>query len=288
VPGSTDRDIAAHRRRAPHADVPVRHKRQSRPVDPAVGPGVSESVVPFMFEKIGERETIFSVSPRNLVRLACAAVGAAWTLAIAPVPSAFAVPSVASGPCPDVEVVFARGTGEPDGVGWIGQEFVDSLRSKIGPKSMGVYAVNYPATMDFPTAVDGINDAGLHVEHTAATCPSTKMVLGGFSQGAAVMGFVTSAAVPDGAPAGAPRPMPPEVANHVAAVTLFGTPSSNFMNSVGAPPLVIGPLYLAKTTELCAAGDPICSEGGDWAAHNAYVDVGMVNQAATFAADRLK
>jgi hypothetical protein len=222
-----------------------------------------------------------------MVRFACAALVTIWALATAPAPDVSAAPSVSAAGCPDVEVVFARGTGEPAGVGEIGQTFVDSLRSKIGPKSMAVYAVNYPATMDFPTAIDGINDARVHVEHTAATCPNTKMVLGGFSQGAAVMGFVTSAAVPDGAPSGAPRPMPPDVANHVAAVALFGTPSSNFMNSVGAPPLVIGPLYMAKTTELCAAGDPVCSDGGDWAAHSAYTDDGMVDQAATFAASHL-
>jgi cutinase len=227
------------------------------------------------------------VIPRIIVRFACAALITLWALAEAPDPNASAAPSVASGSCPDVEVVFARGTGEPAGVGFIGQAFVDSLRSKIGPKSMDVYGVNYPATIDFPTALDGINDAGLHIEHTAAACPNTKMVLGGFSQGAAVMGFVTSAAIPDGAPSGAPKPMPPDVANHVAAVALFGTPSSNFMNTVGAPPLAIGPLYMAKTTELCAAGDPVCSDGGDFAAHNSYADIGMVDQAATFAAGHL-
>ncbi|MDT5348419.1 MAG: cutinase [Mycobacterium sp.] len=240
-----------------------------------------------MFEKNTRVGILASVSPRDIVRFACATLTATWALASAPVPSAAAAPSVTAGSCPDVEVVFARGTGEPAGVGFIGQAFVDSLRSKIGPKSMDVYAVNYPATIDFPTAIDGINDAGVHIEHKAATCPNTKIVLGGFSQGAAVTGFVTSAAVPDGAPSGAPRPMPPDVANHVAAVVLFGAPSSNFMNSVGAPPLTIGPLYMAKTTELCAAGDPVCSDGGDWAAHNSYVDDGMVYQAATFAVSHL-
>jgi cutinase len=35
--------------------------------------------------------------------------------------------------------------------------------------------------------VDGISDAGHHVESMAASCPRTKMVLGGYSQGAAVM-----------------------------------------------------------------------------------------------------
>ena len=40
------------------------------------------------------------------------------------------------------------------------------------------------------------------------------------------MGFVTSAAVPDGVdPATVPKPMDPEVANHVSSVVLFGTPN---------------------------------------------------------------
>jgi hypothetical protein len=189
--------------------------------------------------------------------------------------------------CPDVEVVFARGTDEAPGVGKVGQAFVDSLRPKIGPKSMAVYAVDYPATMDFPRAMTGINDAGTHVEHMATSCPATKMVLGGYSQGAAIMGFVTSAAIPDGAPEDAPKPMPLEVANHVAAVTLFSTPSDQFMSMVGQPGIVIGPAYVAKTTQLCASGDPICSSGGDWAVHDHYASDPTIEQGAAFAAARI-
>ena len=187
-----------------------------------------------------------------------------------------------------MQAIFARGTTEVPGVGGIGQAFVDSLQSKVGPKSFGVYAVDYPASTDFHTALDGIKDAGGHVESMAANCPKTKMVLGGYSQGAAVMGFVTSAAIPDGVDAAdVPKPMPADVANHVAAVTLFGAPSNRFMDTVGAPQVVIGPLYQPKTLELCAADDPVCSDGGDWAAHAAYADDGMVDQAASFAVSHL-
>jgi cutinase len=219
--------------------------------------------------------------------LASAALSGASALVTVSVPSASAAPSVTNPGCPNVEVVFARGTGEAPGVGYFGQAFVDALRAKVGGKSLGVYGVNYPATIDFHTGMEGIDDAGNHVEQTAASCPTTKIVLGGFSQGAAVMGFVTSAAIPDGAPADAPKPMPPDVANHVAAVALFGTPSNGFMTQVGMPPIVIGPLYVPKTTELCADGDPVCANGGDFAAHNSYADNGMVDQAATFAASHL-
>ena len=187
-----------------------------------------------------------------------------------------------------MEAVFARGTGETPGVGRIGKAFIASLQSKVGPKSFGVYAVDYPASEDLSRAVDGIRDAGNHIESMAANCPNTKMVLGGYSQGAAVMGFVTSSAMPDGFDAAdAPKPMPPDVAGHVAAVTLFGTPSHRFSDTVGQPHVVIGPLYQPKTLELCASHDPICSDGSDWAAHVAYVDDGMVDQAVNFAVNHL-
>jgi hypothetical protein len=135
------------------------------------------------------------------------------------------IPSASAQPCPDVEVVFARGTTEDPGVGPTGQAFVDALRARVGTKSIGIYPVDYPATTNFSTALDGISNASTHIEATAANCPNTKLILGGFSQGAAVMGFVTANVIPDGAPEGVPNPMPPDVANHVAAVALFGKPN---------------------------------------------------------------
>lgn len=214
---------------------------------------------------------------------------ATWALVNVPLPSASAQPSGSpQPPCPDVEVIFARGTFEPPGVGGVGQVFVDAVRSKVGARSVEVYAVNYPASTDFPTGIDGVRDASAHIEATAASCPKTKMVLGGFSQGAAVMGFVTSAVVPDGIDAaGVPAPMRPEIAQHVAAVALLGKPSNRFMSMINQPPVVIGPLYTSKTIDLCVSNDPICADAGDGAAHNLYAVNGMADEAANFAATRL-
>ena len=208
------------------------------------------------------------------------------------------IPSASAQPCPDVEAVFARGTNEPPGVGGIGQAFVDALQSQAGSKSVDVYPVNYPASSDFTSGMDfaltvvaGIRDAVDHIQATVANCPNTRIVLGGFSQGAVVAGFVTAAAIPDGVPAAlVPQPMPPEVANHVAAVVLFGAPSDNFMRDAGAPIVVIGPLYVPKTISLCADGDTICNgapPGPPNGAHGSYGVNGMVNQAAAFAVKRL-
>lgn len=199
-----------------------------------------------------------------------------------------AVPGASAEPCPDVEVVYARGTGE-DGLGGTGQAFVDTLRPRIGAQSLGVYSVNYPASEEWATGVDGIRDAGAHVNSMAAACPKTKMVLSGFSQGAAVMGFVTSSRVPDGVdPGTVPKPLDPAVAEHVSAVVLFGTPNVRAMEFLGQPQVAIGPLYQAKTLKICATDDPVCSEGMNFAAHNSYADDGAsINQGAAFAAARV-
>lgn len=203
-------------------------------------------------------------------------------------------PSAAAEPCPDVEVVFARGSGEAPGVGGIGAAFVEALRSRIGARSLGVYAVNYRAGTDFSnpdfpvSVIDGIRDERAHLQSMTTNCPRTRAVVGGYSQGAAVSGFVTSAAVPPGVPAAAvPAPLSPEVANHVAAVVMFGTPSDQFLSRYGAPPIVIGPSYQPKTLELCAPGDGICGAGSSPVAHTSYPVNGQVDQGADFAAGRL-
>ncbi|HYZ67151.1 MAG TPA: cutinase family protein [Mycobacterium sp.] len=202
------------------------------------------------------------------------------------------IPSASAAPCPDVEVVFARGTFEPAGVGGTGQAFVDALQAKLGGKSVEVYPVNYPASLDFATAADGVIDASNKIRDVANSCPKTKMVLGGYSQGAAVVAYTTVDSLPSGftMPAGITGPMAPEVAKHVAAVALFGKPSSGFLQMIytGAPPITVGQLYSGKTIDLCIPEDNICSPtGNDNGAHNLYSVNGMTDQAADYAARRI-
>jgi cutinase len=186
------------------------------------------------------------------------------------------IPSAVADQCPDSEVVFARGTGEPPGVGRVGQAFVDSLRSQVPGRSIGVYPVNYPASDDYANSASaGANDARAHVESMVASCPNTKMVLGGYSQGAGVIDLATDS-------------MPPQVANHVAAVALFGNPQSTYAKSLAGGQLpAISPLYRSMTIDLCVPDDMICSEGGNIVPHLLYVPE-MTDQAATFAASRLQ
>lgn len=202
-----------------------------------------------------------------------------------------AVPAYAA-PCPDVEVVFARGTFEPPGIGATGQAFVDSLTAKTPNKTIEVYPVAYPASLDFATAADGVIDASNHIETTVATCPHTTIVIGGYSQGAAVAAYLTEDAVPQGftPPPGLTGPMPASVADHVSAVALFGKPSSGFMQLIysGAPPITVGPRYVPKTTEQCIPDDPVCAPGGaNNGAHSMYIADGLADQAADFVVAKL-
>jgi cutinase len=195
-----------------------------------------------------------------------------------------AVPSAAAAPCPDVEVVFARGRMESPGTGNIGNAFISALRSKVSGKNIGVYAVKYPAD----TEVDiGANDMSQHIQYMGNNCPNTRLVLGGYSLGAAVTDVVLAVPVSG---FGFESPLPGGMDQHIAAIALFGNgaawigPITNF-----------NPLYSGRTIELCHGADPICNPAdpntwrNNWPDHlaKAYINAGMVNQAADFVASRI-
>jgi cutinase len=199
----------------------------------------------------------------------------------APIIVSSAAPSAALPSCPRAEVVFARGTGELPGIGRVGQALVESLRLRLGEEQVAMYAVDYPATRDFIRAVDGAMDARARVEATSASCPSTAIVLGGYSQGAAVIDLI---AAPEDGLFGFARPLPANVADHVAAVTVFGNPSNRFGRALNDWSLVYG----AKTIDLCNDADPVCSGGNDVSAHSLYVESGLADQAAEFVVNHLQ
>jgi cutinase len=207
----------------------------------------------------------------SIARIAGAALVTVWPLSSALVGARIAVADA----CPDAEVVFARGTGEPPGVGGPGQAFVDSLTAQVSGKSVNVYPVNYPATPDYvDSAKAGAGDADAHVLGTAGNCPNTKIVLGGYSQGAAVMDMTS-------------HQLSPQIANHVAAVALFGNPQSSYAKQLSDNQYpAINPSYSSKTIDICLPDDNICAEGGSILAHLGYVP-GATDQAATFVAHKL-
>jgi cutinase len=230
-----------------------------------------------------ERNSVRHRIRRDLVALTISAL-AAGSLLVGPsiLAGRHAIPS-ASAACPQVEVIFARGREESAGVGVIGNTFVNALRSKVN-KNIGVYAVRYPADNEIDI---GANDMSAHIQNMANTCPDTRLVLGGYSLGAAVTDVVL--AVPFGF-FGFDNPLPGGMDQKIAAVALFGNgaawmgPITNF-----------SPLYSDRTIELCHGADPICNPADpntweqNWVDHasRAYIDAGMVNQAADFVAGRI-
>jgi cutinase len=80
----------------------------------------------------------------------------------------------------------------------------------------------------------------------------------------------------------------PQVANHVAAVALFGNPQSSYAKSLSDSQIpAIDPGYSPKTIDICLPNDNICAEGGSIIAHLGYVP-DAANQAATFVAHKLQ
>jgi cutinase len=134
----------------------------------------------------------------------------AAALLVVPAISPHMTPS-ASAACPAVEVVFARGRTEPAGVGILGNAFISALRSKTN-KNIGVYAVRYPADNEIDV---GANDMSAHVQSMMNNCPDTRLVLGGYSLGAAVTDVMIAVPMPF---FGFDNPLPPGADPHIAAI----------------------------------------------------------------------
>ncbi|SBS72915.1 putative cutinase cut2 [uncultured Mycobacterium sp.] len=223
------------------------------------------------------------MSIRATATSAAATLVAALAILIAPSALPNTVPTASAASCPAVEVIFARGRLESPGTGVIGQAFVSALRSRVN-QNIGVYAVNYPADNQLDV---GANDISNRIAYNMNNCPNTRLVLGGYSLGAAATDMVLAVPIPL---MGFKNPMPAGADSHIAAVALFGNgtqwlgPITNF-----------SPAYQDRTIELCHGADPICNPAdpdtweANWPDHlaAAYQKAGMINQAADFVAGKL-
>jgi cutinase len=125
------------------------------------------------------------------------------------------------------------------------------------------------------------------IQSTAAGCPNTRIVLGGYSLGAGVTDVVLALPFQF---FGFSQPLPAEMEQHIAAVALFGN-GIQWAGPLGS----FNPVYRDRTIEQCHGADPICNPAdpdtwqNNWPDHmaKAYIDAGMVNSAADFVAGRL-
>jgi len=116
--------------------------------------------------------------------------------------TAFAVPTpqgfgstandISSSVCKEVTFIFARGSTEGGNMGMaVGPPFANALKQSFGKDNVAVQGVDYPAdiagaitgTMN-PTNAPGATKMTSLVQQALQKCPSTKVVLSGYSQGA--------------------------------------------------------------------------------------------------------
>jgi cutinase len=129
---------------------------------------------------------------------------------------------------------------------------------------------------------DGAKDAIAHIKSTVAACPDTKIVLGGYSQGASVVDIVAGIPV-GGIPWG--DPLPPQYVNNIAAVATFGDVATRTGQALPTTSTLLG----SKAIDVCNPADPIChaGPGNEWSGHTQGYVPGYTDQAAAFAAAKL-
>lgn len=185
-----------------------------------------------------------------------------------------------SGRCPDVDVVFARGTNQPPGLGRVGDAFAASLLAGLPGRTVSRTAVDYPADSQQQFGI-GTEDLIEHVTEVATSCPGTRFVLGGYSQGA----LAVSAALGVPVPGMVTAALPAWTSSRVAAVVVFGNPLGARARSIDTAPS----RFRDKSVEFCNTDDPVCGGRGPCVGtHQSYPSSGATDQAARFALARLR
>jgi len=158
--------------------------------------------------------------------------------------------------CTDLQLVIARGTGEPlfPKFGTIvGDPLYAATTLRFGgTASISGYAVNFPADLECDSPSIGGNDTVNHLNSQSQACPNQVFALVGYSQGGEVIH--RAAAV-----------LNPTIRNRIYALTMLGDSGNrpNAQSPVGTGPISPFPADLAnRTMESCAPNDPVCSNTG--------------------------
>jgi cutinase len=216
--------------------------------------------------------------------------------------------------CTSIAFVGVRGSGEAPGLGGTVQAVYNALDAKTS-KSITKYALPYPAAHvpvinkgasvnAFINSVNtGKTNLTKYVTAQSTKCPSQKIVLAGFSQGALVITQTM-------------RSLPASVLKHVTALTLIGDPAFDpkFAGDVGTyakndegivstfTSIYKSQNYLpaavsANARSYCLAYDPVCNYSvvslsnclwfADTCSHAKYVEKGYARKAGQFLATKV-
>ncbi|KAK9770179.1 putative Cutinase [Seiridium cardinale] len=144
------------------------------------------------------------------------------------------------GGCRDVIFIFSRGSTESGNMGTIiGPEVANGLKSSLGDADVAAQGVDYAAALETNFLPGGADPAGIAtmvslLNQAASQCPDAKIVIGGYSQGAAM----THRAV---------EQLDAATVERITGVTLFG--DTQYQQTGG----VVGSVKI-----YCAVGDLVC------------------------------
>ncbi|CAG5170287.1 uncharacterized protein ALTATR162_LOCUS7157 [Alternaria atra] len=148
--------------------------------------------------------------------------------------------------CRPITVIYARGTTQAGNVGEAGSEgptFFNALASRVGGISrLAIQGVNYPANVfGFLAGGDAAGATTMFnlINQAATRCPSTRIVVSGYSQGAQLVHTAT-------------QRLSAAQAARVTAVVTFGDADRDE---------TFGPVAANKVLIICHVGDNICDNG---------------------------
>ena len=228
--------------------------------------------------------------------LAAGAVGGLALTAVATIDAnAVAAPS---GSCAQVAIITARASTEAPGEGITGALVTQIVNSSAQTVSRA--SVDYPATLTnyASSSAQGVAALKTQLTNEVNACPTAKVVLLGYSQGAHVV-LDTLGGGGGGVLGPTTAPVASSVAGHVAAVVTFGDPrhvvgqaydlgtsTRNGLFPRTSTQLSVLAGMAAKIHSYCDSGDEFCDSGTSLTVHLTYLDR-YQNAAASFVLGRV-
>src|SRR5262245_8743892 len=199
-----------------------------------------------------------------------------------------------NGGCAQVSIITARASTEAAGEGITGALVTQVVNASAQTVSRA--SVSYPATLNNynSSSLQGINALKTQLTNLVNSCPSTKVVLMGYSQGAHVVLDVLGGGQ-GGSLGTATAPISTSIGSHVVAVATFGDPrhvpnqpfnlgtsTRNGRFPRSATQLnVLNTTYSGKIAAWCDRNDTFCDSGFSTNVHLTYLDR-YQNAAANF------
>jgi acetylxylan esterase len=199
-----------------------------------------------------------------------------------------------NGGCAAVSIITARASTEAAGEGVTGALVTQVVNASTQTVSRA--SVSYPASLFNynSSSLQGINALTSQLTTLVQSCPSTKVVLMGYSQGAHVVLDVLGGGQ-GGSLGTATAPISTSIGSHVVAVATFGDPrhvpnqpfdlgtsTRNGLFPRSATQLnVLNSTYSGKIAAWCDANDEFCDSGFSLNVHLTYLNR-YQNAAATF------